>query len=364
MASRSIDRTFLIMTAFLVLFGTFIFVSASMGLLTREGPNYSSIIFNQFVFGLLLGGVFLFATLRIPYGFWKKQALTIFISAIVLNLLVFVPHVGAMHGGARRWIEIFGMSFQPSEALKIGFVIFFAAWLSAAKSKVATFKQGTLPLLILFAVVGCILLGQRDTDTYGVIIVTGLAMFVSSGGKGKHVAAIILTGLIALGAVVALRPYVLERVLTFINPARDPLGSGYQIQQSLIAIGSGRLFGRGFGQSIQKFNYLPEPMGDSIFAVAAEEFGFIGSALLVVFFVLFSLRGLKIAGRAPDLFSRNLVIGIIMLIITQSFLNIGAMVGVLPLSGTPLLFISQGGTALLFALAEVGIVLNVSKYTK
>ena len=153
----------------------------------------------------------------------------------------------------------------------------------------------------------------------------------------------------------------MARITTFINPAADPLGAGYQIQQSLIAIGSGGIFGRGFGQSIQKFNYLPEPIGDSIFAVYGEEFGFVGCVLLILLLCFFALRGLKIAARAPDVFGGLLVVGIVILIMTQSFLNIAAMLGVLPLSGLPLIFVSHGGTALFFALATVGIVLNVSR---
>jgi cell division protein FtsW len=152
--------------------------------------------------------------------------------------------------------------------------------------------------------------------------------------------------------------------MTFMDPSKDPTGSGYQIQQSLIAVGSGGIFGRGFGQSIQKFNFLPEPIGDSIFAVAAEEFGFVGSSIIVLLYLLFTLQGYRIAVRAQDLFGTYLVVGIITLIIIQSYLNISAMLAITPLSGTPLLFISHGGTALFFALSSVGIVLNVSKYQK
>ena len=146
------------------------------------------------------------------------------------------------------------------------------------------------------------------------------------------------------------------------HPANDPTGSGYQIQQSLIAIGSGGVFGRGFGQSIQKFNFLPEPIGDSIFAVASEEFGFVGSVLIILLYLVFTFQGLRIAARAPDTFSALLVVGIIILITSQSFFNIAAMLAITPLSGTPLLFISHGGTALFFALASVGVVLNISRY--
>ena len=180
----------------------------------------------------------------------------------------------------------------------------------------------------------------------------------------KKIAIIISVALLFFGGVVLSKPYLRERVSTFINPANDPRGSSYQIQQSLIAIGSGGIFGRGFGQSIQKFSYLPEPQGDSIFAVIGEEFGFIGTVAVVVLFMMFALRGLRIAGHAPDLFSKLLVTGIITMITSQSLLNMAALVGVFPLTGVPLVFISHGGTSLAFSLLAVGIVLNISRFQR
>jgi len=160
------------------------------------------------------------------------------------------------------------------------------------------------------------------------------------------------------------RPYIRDRLVTFINPTRNLQGSSYQLNQSLIAIGSGQMFGRGFGQSVQKFNFLPEPIGDSIFAVMAEEFGFVGSTLLIFLYIFFTFRGMRIAMNSPDAFGGLLAFGIVILIVTQSFFNIGAMVGLLPISGIPLLFFSHGGTALFMTLAEVGIVLNISRFQK
>jgi cell division protein FtsW len=186
-------------------------------------------------------------------------------------------------------------------------------------------------------------------------------MFFVSGIEWKYLAGIFVIGVVGFAILVAFKPYLFERVKTFLDPSHDPQGSSYQAQQSLIAIGSGGFFGRGFGQSIEKFSYLPEPQGDSIFSVIGEEFGFIGTSLVVLLFVAFALRGLRIANRAPDQFSRLLVIGIVILFITQSFLNIAALIGVFPLTGVPLVFISQGGTSLMFALAGIGIILQVSK---
>jgi cell division protein FtsW len=171
-------------------------------------------------------------------------------------------------------------------------------------------------------------------------------------------------GLVCVANLFYAKPYLLDRLNTFLHPELDPLGSGYQIQQSLIAVGSGEIFGRGFGQSVQKFKFLPESIGDAIFPIAAEEFGFIGSVIIILLFIFFLSQGLKLANQAPDIFSRLLTIGIVILIVVQSFLNIAAMIGVIPVSGSPLIFFSQGGTALFFTLAEIGILINISKHRK
>ena len=191
-----------------------------------------------------------------------------------------------------------------------------------------------------------------------------MAMLIAAGGKIKHILIIILITALGVGAVAYLRPYARQRIVTFLNPAADPMGAGYQIQQSLIAVGSGKMFGRGYGQSVQKFGYLPEPIGDSIFAVAAEEFGFVGSVVLIFIFLVFVFRSYKIASGAPDSFAGLMVLGISTLIVVESFANIASMLGIIPLSGKPLLFVSHGGTALIIILAAVGIIANVSKFKR
>jgi cell division protein FtsW len=364
MKSLKIDKVFLALTILLMIAGTLIFSSASMGLLTREGVSLTSVYFSQFFFGLFLGTIAMIVTAKIPYRFWRKYSFFIFIGSLLLTALVFVPHIGFNHGGAARWIIIGSFSFQPSEFLKIGFLLYLAAWLSAQKDKVSDLRHGMGPFLAISGVVAVIMLAQPDTTTFMVIFGAGLVMLICAGDKLRHVVGLILIAVLAIGLLAVFRPYVMQRITTFINPANDPQGAGYQIQQSLIAIGSGKVTGRGFGQSIQKFNFLPEPMGDSIFAVASEEFGFIGASALIVLLTLFTIRGLKIAAHSADSFGGLLTVGIITLIVTQSFINIASMLGVLPLSGLPLIFVSQGGTALFFALAEVGIILNISKSVK
>lgn len=344
--------------------GFFIFSSASLGLLTKGNDQYASVAFSQTFFGLFLGSIAMIVTSRIHYKEWRKYAFYFFIFGLFLSALVFVPHVGFAHGGAHRWLIIAGFSFQPAEILKTAFIVYFATWLASVKGKVESLKYGFLPFLVILGVVGSVILLQPDTDTFALMACSGVAMYLTAGGKWKHVGLLFLSAVIGLALIATARPYVKQRIMTFMNPSDNGLTSGYQIQQSLIAIGSGGITGRGFGQSIQKFNFLPEPIGDSIFAVASEEFGFIGASTLILLFVFLAFRGLRIAARVEETFGRLLVVGIVILITAQSFVNIGAMLSVLPLSGNPLPFVSHGGTALLITLAQIGIILNVSRYQK
>ncbi len=356
------DRTLLMLTILLVVIGFFIFSSAALGLLARGSVSYASVAVNQILFGIVGGASALFVTSAIHYRFWRQNAFYIFLGTVLLTLAVFIPGIGLSHGGAQRWIEIGAFSFQPAEFLKFGFVIYMATWLSGMKQELGNFLRGTLPFVGIVALVGVPMLLQPDTDTYIIMAVAALAMFITAGGKMRDVMLMIITAAFLLAVLAFSRPYIMDRIMTFMNPTNDPQGSGYQIKQSLIAVGSGGVAGRGFGQSIQKFEYLPEPIGDSIFAVYSEEFGFIGSAMLIVLFVIFTFRGYRIATHAPDLFAMILVVGITSIIITQAFLNMAAMIALAPVSGLPLPLISHGGTALLTTLAAIGIILNVSKY--
>ena len=361
--TAKIDRLFLTSVIILALGGFFIFTSASLGLLAQNNSIFGSVTMTQFI-SLLLGLIAFYATSKIPYTFWKKNAFYILIAAIALNCLLFIHSLTLVSGGAGRWINLKFITLQPSEFLKIAFIIYFAAWLAHVKDKVATFKHGILPFIILATVLGGLLLAQTDTFTLAVIVVTGAGMLIASGAKLSHLGLIVLIGAMVVGGVIATRPYARQRIETYLNPAANPRGSGYQIQQSLIAVGSGGIFGRGYGQSVQKFGYLPEPTGDSIFAVEAEEFGFVGAVVLIALFVLFAARSFKIAVRAPDNFARLTVLGIAILVVVESFVNVSAMLGVIPLTGKPLLFVSHGGTALIIILAAVGIIANISKHQK
>jgi cell division protein FtsW len=361
MKKTGIDKIFFGIVIALVIIGVIMFTSASLGILAKNEAKFYSVIFAQFAFGLGGGLIALYLGFKIPYKFWRQYSLLIFIISIILTILVFIPNLGTLHGGARRWVNIFGVSFQPVEFLKIGFIMYFAAWLSWAKNRINDMRFSVLPLLILVGIITVILLKQPDTKSIILIIITALCMLFVSGVPWKYILGLLGISLIGCIILVSFKPYLMERVKTFVNPSQNSSGSSYQLQQSLIAIGSGGVFGRGLGQSIQKFNYLPEPQGDSIFAVLGEELGFIGTSAIILIYLAFALRGYKIAYRAPDSFSKLLVIGIITMITAQSFMNIASIIGVFPLTGVPLVFISHGGTALLLSLGMMGIVLNISR---
>ena len=355
-----VDRSFLISLVLLMAGGVVIFSSASFGLLAKNQAEYSSIDFNQFVFGVLLGGIVCIATSRIPYKFWRKYAFWIFIASAVLNLAVFIPGLGFTHGGSERWLNLGSYSLQPGEFLRVAALMYYAALLATFKNKTATFAYGLIPLVVMILGTEAMFYLQGDTEL--VLPVALTAMYIGAGGRWRDLLILILIGAIGVTGLIMTKPYIKQRVYIFMHPASDPLNSGYQIQQSLIAVGTGQITGRGFGQSLQKFNFLPEPVGDSIFAVAAEEFGFIGSMAILILYLLFALFGLKIAAKSPDPFGRLLATGIVILIVVQSFMNIGAMLGVIPLTGVTLVFISHGGTSMLVSLFATGIILNISRH--
>ncbi len=360
---KHFDKTFLWIILLLSGVGFIIFTSASLGLLARSNSElFTSVAWKQLVLGLGMGLAGLFIVSRIKYAFWRKNAFYIFLGCIMLTLMVFVPGIGLNHNGATRWIDLRVISFQPSELLKYAFIIYIAAWYSNKRKDVTTMSFGLMPFIILSAIVGAVLVAQPDTDTLAVMLAGGAAIYFAAGAPWKHILLLGLIGLVGIGGLLLTKPYIRQRLMTFADPSQNSLGSGYQIQQSLIAIGSGRIGGRGFGQSVQKFSYLPEPVGDSIFAVAAEEFGFIGTSLLLILFIFFAARGLKIAAKSTDAFGRYVTIGIITMITIQACMNIAAMLAIIPLSGQTLPFVSHGGTALMITLTVMGIILNVSKF--
>ncbi len=362
--SKKLDRQLLIIVGLLMLSGFFIFISASLGLLTRGGATFKAAATSQLVLGVGVGTLALFVAGKVHYRVWKQLALPFFITALLLTLAVFIPGLGYSSGGATRWLHIFGFSIQPAEILKVATVLFTATFLSARFRTLSNGWGGLVGIVLILAITGAVLLVQPDTGTLVVIAISVIAMFFTVGAKWRDIAILVIAGVIGIAVLAFARPYVLDRLLTFINPWDAQQTSGYQIKQSLLAVGSGGALGRGFGQSVQKFNYLPEPTSDSIFAVFSEEFGFLGATLMLLLFLWFAQRCFRIARRAPDYFGALTVLGLSLLIIVQAILNIAAMLGLAPLTGLPLPFISQGGTALAVSLASVGIILSISRYAK
>jgi len=341
-----------------------IFASAAFGLLARGATNIPSVVFNHLVLGVGAGLVALVGCTIIDYRIWRRFAPYLYVLSILLTTLVFVPHIGATLLGGRRWIVVAHVSFQPSEAMKVGSIMFAAAYFTAMRARVSTWTWGLGGFAGIILIPAAILILQPDIGTLGILCVAVFAVFWVAGARLSHLFIVGASAVLVLGILVATTPYIRARVETFINPSADQTSQGYQIKQSLIAIGSGELLGRGWGQGIQKFTYLPEPMGDSIFAVAGEELGFVGSIGLIVLFLLFGLRGFYVAARAPDMFGMLLGIGISTYLTFEAFFNIASMLGVAPLTGIPLTFVSQGGSAMLTSLASAGILLNISRHQR
>ncbi len=360
---RAPDFIFLSIALTLIACGFLVFVSAAFGMWAKSEIKFANILVSQLVFGLGIGGLAAWYMSRIQIQYLSKYAFWIFMVTVVLSLLVFVPGIGMEHGGAKRWLDLGITTFQPGEVLKIGVIIYLAAWLTLYKKRIHEPLFGIGPLLAVLGIACFVFLLQRDTGSFLVAACGGVAMYIAAGARWRDIGIILVMACIGLALLAWWRPYVLDRFTTLWKHD-DFQGSGYQIRQSLIAIGSGEVTGRGFGQSIQKFNYLPEAHGDSIYAVLSEEFGFIGSVFLILLYALFGLRGLWISAHTPDTFSAYLCVGLVMLLVSQSFINIGSMLGIAPLTGVPLVFVSHGGTALLFALIQVGLIMNISRRSR
>jgi len=361
MLSRA-DKPFFIAILILLAVGILVLASASMVLSQKNFGTIGYYTLRQLLYGVIGGVVLLFATSAIPYRRWKKLALPLMLLSFLLLALLFIPELSYSAGGARRWFKIGALSFQPSELLKLSFIIYLSSWLDTRRREVASLSYGIIPFALMLAIIGLFLVMQPDIGTLGVVIATAGLLYFLGGGKISQIATLSVFGLIIGYFLIQLAPYRLSRILVFLNPEFDPQGAAYQINQAFIAIGSGGFFGTGFGKSLQKYNYLPEPMGDSIFAVFAEEMGFLGVMVFISLLSFLLWKGFHIASRAPDVFGKLLAAGISIGIAAQAFINIAAISGLLPLTGIPLPFMSYGSTSLAITLASMGILLNISKY--
>jgi cell division protein FtsW len=355
------DLILLLVTLLLVTVGT-VMVYSSSSILAMERFRDGQFFLKKQIFFLCLGlGVMALAT-RVSYYKLRKLAWPGIILSVFFLLLIWVPHLGIRAGGAVRWLNLGLFSFQVSEMVKVALILFLAHFLTEKANHIREFREGMLvPLGIMGTLVGLILL-QPDFGTTVIIALITFLMIFLAGGRIVH-----LAGLAALFLPIALwlllhKSYRLARLTAFLDPWKDPRHSGFQIIQSLIAFGSGGTFGVGIGDGMQKLFYLPEPHTDFILSVIAEESGFIGVGLILLLYIILIVRGLVISLKAPDLFGNLLAAGLTMMLALEAFINIAGVMGLIPLKGLALPFLSYGGTSLMMSLAAVGILLNISSY--
>ncbi len=355
------DYILIITILILIVFGLIMLSSASVIKSYKQTDDLYYYLKHQILFGVLPGILSLLFLYNTNYQHLKKISLYLLGLGVVLLIMLFIPGMAFRHAGSNSWLNLGLFTIQPSEFVKLFFIIYLADRLALiSKNKDA---PQILPILIAVGFIASLILLQPDIGAFIILIFIFFSIYFVNNGKLKYLFIAGFIALICLLVLISLAPYRIDRLAIFWNPSLDPQGRGYQINQALLAIGSGGLFGRGFGESRQKFQYLPEVMSDSIFAIIAEEFGFIISVGIVVLFLVFMYRSFLIADRAPDLFGKLLAIGIVNWIMFQAFLNIAGISNLLPLTGITLPFISYGGSSLFISLAAIGILLNISRQT-
>lgn len=356
---NKLDYPLVIIVGILLVFGLVMLYSASTVISYKNFGNTSHYFFHQLLYGAGLGLIALFVGFRLNYHYWLKLLPFLLAGSLIALCLVKVPGLGFSAGGATRWVHIGPIFFQPAEIAKLAIIVYVASWLSKPKTDKGFFAE-YFPAIFIISVFSILILWQPDLGSVLAIAGTAFIMLFAGGAKLKYLGWTVFAGVLSLLALIKLEPYRLRRVTTFLNPEIDPTGISYQINQALLAIGGGGLWGYGYGLSRQKYNYLPEAIGDSMFAVIAEELGFFRILLIIGLFIAFAIRGIQISNRAPDAFGRMLAIGLVASIILQAIINIGAIIGLLPLTGITLPFFSYGSSSLILVLAEVGILLNIS----
>ena len=358
---KRVDYLLLIAVFIISIFGLVMIYSASYVWADYKFDNPYRFIITQGIF-LILGYVIMYVMLKIPYTRYLSKANVIFGICFLLLVLVLIPGIGTVRNGSRSWFGIGSLGIQPSEFTKLGMIIFTSKYLSRNEKELRDIKRGVLPILVILMLVFGLIMLQPDFGT-GVIIVMSIVvlLFVSGVKMGFFVRAGFL-GILGVAGLIIVAPYRLKRILSFIDPWSDPLGSGFQIIQSLYAIGPGGLLGLGFGNSIQKHFYLPEPQTDFIFSIISEEFGFMGVLIVAILFIIIIYRGFRISKNCENRFGKYLAFGITFQLAFQALLNLMVVVGLIPVTGVTLPFLSYGGSSLLITIISMSILLNISKY--
>lgn len=359
---KPVDGTLLTVMILLMMLGLLTLFSATYYKALETGNPWDQVV--KQLFGAAVGAVAMAITCRVPYSFWRRRRVVLTAVGVSLALLVLVaiPGIGTSVNGSRRWITVGPLSFQPGEMAKYAAVLFMAMTLTVRGKKILKLFTGILPVLIVPGIMFLLILQQPNLSTAGTIIIVSVIMVLLAGAKWRHMA-FLGAGALTVGAYYAWSAdYRRERLLSFTDPFAKMSDEGYQLSQSLIAFGSGGLFGMGLGQGRQKYAYLPYPESDFIFAIVGEDFGLMGCVAVILLFAAFLWAGMRIALTCDDPFGCLLSAGIICMISVQAFINMGVVVGILPTTGLPLPFFSAGGTSLSITMAAVGIVLNVSRY--
>jgi len=347
----------------LLLLGILILSSVSADISQEKFGQSFYFLEHQLIFGLIPGVFLGVLSYKTKLSLLKKWAPCFLLVNLILLALVLTPvFFGNQNRGANRWITLGPISFQPGEFLKITLILYWAGWLSSRLERIKNKNFSLLIFFLLMSFIGVLFILQPDVSTFGVLFIISTLIYFAADTPFWHTGLIMLIGIVGFLSLINLAPYRKERLMVFLNPGIDPMGISYQLKQSLITIGSGGITGVGLGLSKQKeFGFLPESISDSIFAIFAEETGFVGSFMLIIFFLIFFWRAFKIALFARDKFFRLVSLGIGSWILLQAFINISSMIGIIPLTGIPLPFISYGGSALISELIGVGLLLNISK---
>jgi cell division protein FtsW len=358
------DFSLLLIVLSLLVYGLVVLYSASTVDSFQNFGNTNYYILHQLFYGAILGLVVMYVLSKIDYHVWQKNLPLLIFASLFLLALVKIPGIGFSAGGATRWIHIGPLVFQPAELAKLVIIFYLASWVDKKRAELNNFYFGLLPSLCIVGLYALLIIWQPDFGTMLVLLLVAFFMLFVAGINWKYFFYSALAGVLSLYLIIKIEPYRVRRITTFLNPDLDPKGIGYQINQALLAIGSGGLWGFGYGLSRQKHSYLPEVMTDSIFAVIGEELGFLRILAILGLFFLFALKGYQIAKRAPDTFGRMVAFGITSWIVLQAFINIGAILNLLPLTGIPLPFFSYGSTALVANLGAIGILINISQNKK
>lgn len=362
-ARSSPDIVLITATLLILTIGVIMVYSASAVLAFNQYGDWFYYLKRQLLFAVL-GIIAMFITMNTDYWIWKKYANLILLVCFVLLVIVIIPGVGVVRGGARSWLGIGSFGIQPSEFMKMGLIIFLAKYLSSDQVRITDFTRGLLPSIGLIGLAFGLIMLQPDLGTGTVLVGATVLMIFVSGARLMHLAYFLIVGVVGFIGLILANTERLDRITAFLNPWSDPLGSGYQIIQSLYAIGPGGLVGLGLGMSRQKYSYLPEPQTDFIFSIISEELGFIGGAFLLVLFMILIWRGMRTAITAPDLYGSLLATGIIAMVAVQVIINIGVVIGMFPVTGITLPFVSAGGSSLTLMLTSLGVLLNISRYSR